>query len=110
MKRVRIILVTILTTALILSNFTGNFLVRKADAATKSVDIILDEKVGDIVGVPGETVHVSIPVRAAGSTVYNPRISVNSTEMPFIVENITYKVGNYDPNNEPTYIPDFSIL
>lgn len=111
MKKNRRILLAIITSAFVIINFIGGIPSDRAEAAegsTGSVAVVLDKKIGDIVGIPGETAHVSIPVRAVGGTVYNPRISVDSAEMPFIVENITYKVGNYDPGNEPTYIPDFA--
>ncbi len=107
MKKSTKIIIAIISATLILSNFTGMLSVDKANAA-ETVTVALDGNTVNIVGVPGETVHATIPVKAIGSTIYNPRITVDSTDMPFIVEKIDYTVGNYAGSTEPTYIPNFT--
>lgn len=109
MKKSTKIVVAIITVVLIISNFTGMFTAYKISAAgLTTVDVVLDGNTVNIVGVPGETVHATIPVKAIGSTVYSPRITVDSTDMPFIVEKIDYTVGNYEGSTAPNYIPDFT--
>lgn len=99
MKKVRKIFALILTFAFIISGLSGTSLSVKAAAS-----LVFSEKVSDIKGVPGETVHVKLPVKTTGDYIQNPRISVDKTGVPFQVENITLSADGYSSSNPPVGI------
>ncbi len=108
MKRARKIFTTILTMALIISNFTGNMITAKAATYNnKATAINFDGKVDDFIGVPGETVHVKIPVKAIGGFIFDPIIQVKTDEMPFTVTNISYTAEGTSPANPPAGISHY---
>ncbi len=96
MKKARKLLMLIVIFALIISNLSGTSLSVKAATASLS----FTEKVNDIVGVPGKTVHVKLPVRST-SYISNPRISVDKKDVPFTAENIQLSADGYTSNNPP---------
>lgn len=108
MKNVKKILAVLLTAAFVIGSFTGSTLTVKAltyyDAATA---IEIYGSFDDVVGVPGETVHVKIPVRAVGGYILNPQISVDTADMPFSVKNISYTSSGYSVDSPPTGIPNY---
>ncbi|GAA4655077.1 hypothetical protein GCM10023142_22150 [Anaerocolumna aminovalerica] len=97
MKKARKILMLIVIFALIISNLSGTSLSVKA--ATTSLSF--SGEVKDIVGIPGKTVHVKLPVRAIGGYISEPRISVNTKDAPFSAENITLSAEGYSTSNPP---------
>ncbi|WP_313132015.1 COG1361 S-layer family protein [Anaerocolumna sp.] len=100
MKKARKILMLIVIFALIISNLSGTPL--SVNAATASLSFT--EKVNDIVGIPGKTVHVKLPVRSTGTYISNPRISVDKKDVPFTAENIQLSADGYSSNNPPVGI------
>ncbi len=87
MKKFKMLFTTILISALILGNVAGSISV-KAAFGINFVGVV-----DDIIGVPGETTHVKLPVRAVGDYIQEPKITVNTDEMPFTVSKITYNDG-----------------
>ncbi|MDF2803534.1 MAG: hypothetical protein K0S61_3437, partial [Anaerocolumna sp.] len=61
MKLIKKVFVAVLTVTMVLSNLAGSIMNVKAD---DSVAIVFSEKVDDVIGVPGETVHVKLPIKA----------------------------------------------
>lgn len=112
MKRTKRILIFMLMAVFIISNFIqSGTLVKGATTETIDMDKIgirLTDRVGDIIGTPGETVHVTLPVRAIGGTIYDPRITVVTTNMPFTVDNITYKDMDVATEVKPSWISNVS--
>jgi hypothetical protein len=100
MKKARKILMLIAIFALIISNLSGTSLSVNAAEASLS----FTEKVNDIVGIPGKTVHVKLPVRSTGAYISNPRISVDKKDVPFTAENIQLSADGYTSNNPPVGI------
>ena len=49
--------------------------------------------VEDFIVTPGETVKIKLPVKAIGNYINNPKIKVNTEDMPYSVSNITYDDG-----------------
>lgn len=105
MKILKKVLTAVLAVTLVLSNLAGSIMNVKAD---DSVAIIFSEKVDDIIGVPGETVHVKLPIRADGGFLSNPRISVVTDSMPFTVKNIVLTAQGYSSSNPPISISNTS--
>jgi len=107
MKRVRKTVVAILTIAIIISNLAGNMIIAKATtySANTATGINFVTSVGDIIGIPGETVHVKLPIKAIGGYILNPKISVNTENMPFTVSNTTFTAEGYTSANPPVGIP-----
>ena len=99
MKKARKVFALVLTFAFIISGLSGTSLSVKA-AAT----LIFSEKVSDIKGVPGETVHVKLPVRTTGDFIQEPRISVDKTNVPFQAENIILSGDGFSASNPPISI------
>lgn len=99
MKKVRKIFALILTFAFIISGLSGTSLSVKAAAS-----LVFSEKVSDIKGVPGETVHVKLPVKTTGNYISNPRITVEKKDVPFHAENITLSAEGYSSSNPPAGI------
>lgn len=98
MKKAKRVFALILTFAFIISGLSGTSLSVKA-AAT----LVFSEKVSDIKGVPGETVHVKLPVKTISDYISNPRISVEKTDA-FQAENITLSAEGYSASNPPVGI------
>lgn len=98
MKKARKIVALILTFAFIISSLAGTPL--SVNAATS---LVFTEKVSDIKGVPGETVHVKLPVKAIGDYISNPKISVEKTDA-FQAENIGLSAEGYSASNPPVGI------
>ncbi len=105
MKIIKKVFVAVLAITLVISNLAGSTMKVKAD---DSVAIIFSEKVDDIMGVPGETVHVKLPIRADGGFLSNPRISVVTDAMPFTVKNIALTAQGYSPSSPPISISNTS--
>ncbi len=112
MKRARKILAAILAITFIFSNFAGYITVKAQSYDSKATAINFVGSVDNIIGVPGETVHVKLPVRAINGFIFDPVISVDTEKMPFTVSNIRYTQEGYTAENppagisttEPTYI------
>ncbi|MGB8454660.1 MAG: hypothetical protein WCD89_20315 [Anaerocolumna sp.] len=104
MKRARKILAAILAITLIISNFAGNIIVNAESYDSKATAINFVGTIDNIVGVPGETVHVKLPVKAIGGYIFDPVISVDTEDMPFTVSNIIYTEEGYSANNPPAGI------
>ncbi len=108
MKRVRKICTAILTLALILSNIIGNVIIADAETySNKATAVNFDGKVDDIEGVPGETVHAKLPVRAVNGYIDDPIIRVKTDDLPFTVSNITYTVDGNKPAGISQYDTTF---
>ncbi len=104
MRKTRKTVAALLAIALIITNLAGNIMIAKADQSL----IMFTEKVDDIIGVPGETVHVKLPVRAINEYMTNPIVSVNTAENPpFTVKNITYSAEGSTPENPPSGIANY---
>jgi len=95
----------VLAVTMVMSNLTGSIMNVKAD---DTVAIVFTEKVEDVVGIPGETVHVKLPIRASGGFLTEPRISVVTDEMPFTVKNILLTAPGYSETNPPISISNTS--
>ncbi len=94
MKRARKIFAAILSLAFIIGNFAGNSIAVKAETyESKATAINFDGLVEDIKGVPGETVHVSLPVRAINGAILDPVIRVNTDDLPLTVSNVKCMTG-----------------
>ncbi len=112
MKRARKILAAILSITFIISNFAGYITVKAESYDSKATAINFVGSVENIIGVPGETVHVKLPVRAINGFIFDPVISVETENMPFTASNIRYTQEGYTAENppagisttEPTYI------
>ena len=110
MKRVRKIFTAILTLALILSNIIGNVIIADAETySNKATAINFEGAVGDIEGIPGEAVHVKLPVRAINGYIFDPLIRVDTNDMPFTVSNISYTAEGNTPENPPAGISDYEV-
>ncbi|QHQ60788.1 hypothetical protein Ana3638_08395 [Anaerocolumna sedimenticola] len=110
MKRVRKICTAILTLALILSNIIGNVIIADAETySNKATAIKFEGAVSDIEGIPGETVHVKLPVRAINGYIFDPLIRVDTNDMPFTVSNISYSAEGNTPENPPAGISDYEV-
>lgn len=105
MKLLKKVFVAVLAVTIIMSNLAGGIVEVKADDA---VAIIFTEKVEDVVGIPGETIHVKLPIRASGGFLSDPRISVVTDEMPFIAKNIVLTAEGYSQTNPPISISNTS--
>ncbi|MFV0343699.1 MAG: COG1361 S-layer family protein [Anaerocolumna sp.] len=105
MKLLKKVFVTVLAVTMMISNLAGGIMNVKADDA---VAIVFAEKVDDIVGVPGETVHVKLPIKASGGFLSEPRISVVTEDMPYTVKNIALTAPGYTPTNPPISISNTS--
>ncbi|MDF2472852.1 MAG: hypothetical protein K0R21_634 [Anaerocolumna sp.] len=109
MKRIRKILIVILIAAFLMNGFAESMITVNAGSVyNPSNTIIFTEKVGDIIGTPGETTHVKLPVRATADYIQDPRISVDITDMQFNVENIKLSAEGYTEENPPIGISNFS--
>jgi hypothetical protein len=111
MKFTKSFFAAILTVTLILGNLISNINIVKAENYdAKPTAIVYDGTVDNIQGVPGETVHVKLPVKAIGGYVFDPVITVDTKDMPFTVSKITYTQDGYSgslagiSNLEKTYI------
>lgn len=112
MKRARKILAAILAITFIISNFAGYITVKAQTYDSKATAINFVGSVENIVGVPGETVHVKLPVKAINGFIFDPVILVETENMPYTVSNIRYSQEGYTAENppagisttEPTYI------
>lgn len=93
MKKFKLLLTTVLMSALILCNIAGSINV-KASYINAATAINFVGAVDDIIGVPGETTHVKLPVKAVGALIKDPKITVNTDKLPFTVTNITYNDGS----------------
>lgn len=93
MKKFKLLLTTVLMSALILCNIAGTINV-KASYINAATAINFVGAVDDIIAVPGETTHVKLPVRAVGAYIQDPKITVETDKMPFTVTNVTYTDGN----------------
>lgn len=99
MNRARKVIVFILSFIYICSCFFENMLFVKASNINERENaIIFTEKVEDVIGVPGEKVHVKLPVRA-DSYINNPKISVEAENMPFTVEDIKLSEAGMENSN-----------
>ena len=109
MKNARKILVGILATVLIISNFTGSLIIAQAEVSSSTVTgINFVGSVDDITGIPGETVHVKLPVKATGGDILTPKISINTEALPFTVANITYTADGNTIENPLTKISQYT--
>ncbi len=108
MKRTRKIFAAILTIALIISTLAGNVITVRAETYEgKATAINFDGLVDDFKGVPGETVHVLLPVRAINGYISDPVIRVATDDLPFTVSNISCLTENKKREismTETTYI------
>lgn len=101
MKLLKKVFVALLAVTVIMGNLAGSIVKVKADS---SVGIVLTEKVNDINGVPGETVHVKLPIRATGNFLLDPRVSVVSDDALFTAKNVILTAPGYSESNPPTTI------
>jgi hypothetical protein len=109
MRRIKKLVIVILVAAFLINGFAVNMLPVKAGSVyNPSNTIIFTEKVEDIIGTPGETTHVKLPVRATADYIQDPRISVDITDMQFNVENIKLTGEGYTEANPPKGISNFS--
>lgn len=109
MKRIKKILVVMLTLVYVICNMTSGMLTAKAETyINKASSINFTEAVSDIIGVPGETVHVKLPIRAVGGYIFEPKISVVTENMPFTVSKVTYTAEGYTAENPPAGISNIS--
>lgn len=104
MKRLKRLFAVVLALALVVPNFMGSMTVKADDFINAATAIDFVGKVDDVIGEPGKTVHVKLPVRAVGNYIQDPRIIVETENMPFTVSNITYKTDN---NASPTSISTY---
>lgn len=104
MKSVRKFFAVILTAAFIIGNFAGNPTAKAETYRNKATAINFVESVGDVIGVPGETVHVKMPVKAVGGFIADPVITVDTEDMPFTVSNIIYMEDGFSVDNPPAGI------
>jgi hypothetical protein len=95
MKTAKKIFVAMLMAVLVVSNFSGSLI--KVKAADNPNGLLFVGKVEDIKGVPGETVHVKLPVRTDTGYIKSPRITVKADDMPFTVHNVTYSTDAASP-------------
>ncbi len=108
MKKTRRFFAAILTAAFILCNFTGNMNFVKAETySSKATAINFDGFVDDIEGIPGETVHVKLPVRAINGYIFDPVIRVTTEDMPYTVSNIVYTTDDFPATNPPAGISNY---
>ncbi|MDF2588709.1 MAG: hypothetical protein K0S41_2550 [Anaerocolumna sp.] len=109
MKKFKKLLVALLTTALVISNFLGNIITAKAGMYLDQASAInFVGNVDDIKGVPGETVHIKLPVKAIGAFITEPKITVNTEDMPFTASNIKLTAEGYSADNPPTGISNLN--
>lgn len=104
MKRVRKIFTAILAITLIISNFAGYITVKAESYDSKATAINFVGSVEDIIGVPGETAHVKLPVKSINGFIFNPVITVDTENMPFTVSNVRYTAPGYTADNPPVGI------
>lgn len=101
MKRAKKIFAAILAITFILSNFTGYTSVKAASYENKPTAVNFVGFVDNIKGIPGETIHVKLPVKAVNGFIFDPVITVDTENMPFTVTNIQYTMPGYSAENPP---------
>lgn len=104
MKKARKIFAAIVMMTLIIGNFTGYTTARAESYDGKATAITFVGSVQNTTGIPGETVHIKLPVKSVGGFIFDPVISVSTENMPFTVSNITYTQAGYTPENPPAGI------
>ncbi|MFU0827195.1 MAG: CARDB domain-containing protein [Lachnoclostridium sp.] len=101
MKRSKKIFAAVIAVIFIFSSFSGFKTVRAESYEGKATAINYVGSVDNIKGVPGETVHVKLPVKAINGFIFDPVITVDTENMPFTVSNIRYTMPGYTAENPP---------
>ncbi len=109
MKKVKRLFAIAIMLAMVVSNLAGSTIVKAETFINTATAINFVGSVGDIIGIPGETIHVKLPVRAVGAYIQNPKILINTENMPYSVSSIKYtQEGQQEPlgisNANTTYI------
>lgn len=109
MKKVKRLFAIVIALAMLISNLAGSSVVKAETFINTATAINFVGSVGDIIGIPGETVHVKLPVRAVGAYIQNPKIIIDTEDKPYTVSNIKYtQEGQQEPlgisNATTTYI------
>ena len=105
MKRLKRLFAVVLALALVVPNFMGIITVKASSLLNAATAINFVGNVKDVTGVPGQTVHIKVPVRAVGAYISDPKIRVETDKMPFSVSNITYTT---DDNPAPLGISNLT--
>lgn len=95
MNTARKLFVAMLMAALVISNLSGSLI--KVKAEDNPTGLVFVGKVEDVKGVPGETVHVKLPVRTVNGYISQPRVTVKADDMPFTAQNVTYSTESSSP-------------
>lgn len=95
MKKLKKLFAIVFALALVISNLAGSSIAKASGFFNTATAINFVGKVDDIVGVPGETVHVKLPVRAVGAYIQDPKITVATEDMPFTASNVTYSAEGF---------------
>lgn len=100
MRKVKKIFTAVIIMAMIAANLAGGTIARAEDNGS-GISIAFAENVSDIYGVPGETVHVKLPIKAVGGYLSQPRITVITEGKPYKVDNIALTGDGFTAENPP---------
>lgn len=101
MRKVKKIFTAILIMTMIAANLAGGTVVKATADNGSGISIVYADTVSDIYGVPGETVHVKLPVKASGGYLSQPRITVITEGKPYKAQNIALTGDGYTADNPP---------
>ncbi|SHO54192.1 COG1361 S-layer family protein [Anaerocolumna xylanovorans] len=104
MKKVKKIYTAILIMTMIVANLAGGNVAGATTDNGSGISIVYAEAADDVYGVPGETVHVKLPIKAAGGYLLQPRITVVTEEKPYKVQNIALTGDGFTAANPPITI------
>lgn len=104
MKKVKKISTAILIMTMIVANLAGGSAVKAAADSGSGISIVFADTADDVYGVPGETVHVKLPIKASGGYLLQPRITVLTDGKPYKVENIALTGDGFTAANPPITI------
>lgn len=101
MKKFKQIFTAMLIMTMIAANLAGGVTVKATADNGSGISIIYADTVNDIYGVPGDTVHVKLPIKASGGYLSQPRITVVTEGKPYKAENIALTGDGYTAENPP---------
>ncbi|SHL43186.1 Uncharacterized conserved protein [Anaerocolumna jejuensis DSM 15929] len=101
MRKVKKVFTAVLIMTMIAANLAGGTAVKATADSGNGISIVYADSVNDINGVPGETVHVKLPIKAVGGYLAQPRITVVTEGKPYKVENVALTGDGFSSDNPP---------